>query len=234
MFEDYCISLKLEGGDLAVVTNGLTELKYIMGIGRYFTMVKKRFGNQIDIGCLCKITDNFIKTLNEDYCCVLDSDNTYNCNRSVLIFHDSIFLFDKNIIARGDFWCSSMETLCAIDDAQETWCRFGHDGIKKNQKGKFLKEFYFFKILLALFSLQSYTHKKTLGGAVMAITIKHPDISVQLVGQDGNIFNLMGIVSRALCENGFGDEVDAFVSEVTSSNSYHEALAIIMQWVDVH
>ena len=68
----------------------------------------------------------------------------------------------------------------------------------------------------------------------MAVTIKHPDISVQLVGQDGNVFNLMGIVSRALRENGFGDEVDDFVSEVTSSKSYHEALAVMMQWVDVH
>ena len=36
----------------------------------------------------------------------------------------------------------------------------------------------------------------------MAVTIKHPDISVQLVGQDGNVFNLMGIVSRALRTNG--------------------------------
>ena len=68
----------------------------------------------------------------------------------------------------------------------------------------------------------------------MAVTIKHPDISVQLVGQNGNVFNLMGIVIRALRSNGFGDEVDDFVSEVTSSKSYHEALAVMMQWVDVH
>ena len=68
----------------------------------------------------------------------------------------------------------------------------------------------------------------------MAVNIKHPDISVQLTGQDGNVFNLMGIVSRALRTNGFGDEVDDFVSEVTSSKSYHEALAVMMQWVDVH
>ena len=68
----------------------------------------------------------------------------------------------------------------------------------------------------------------------MATNIKHPGISVQLSGQDGNVFNLMGIVIRALRENGFGDEVDDFVSEVTSSKSYHEALAVMMQWVDVH
>ena len=68
----------------------------------------------------------------------------------------------------------------------------------------------------------------------MAINIKHPDISVQLTGQDGNVFNLMGIVIRALHSNGFGDEVDDFISEVTSSKSYHEALAVMMSWVDVH
>lgn len=67
----------------------------------------------------------------------------------------------------------------------------------------------------------------------MATSIKHPDISVQLVGQDGNVFNLMGVVIRALRENGFGDEVDDFVSEVTSSKSYHEALTVMMSWVDV-
>ena len=68
----------------------------------------------------------------------------------------------------------------------------------------------------------------------MAINIKHPDISVQLTGQDGNVFNLMGIVARALRSNGFWGEVDDFISEVTSSKSYHEALAVMMQWVDVH
>ena len=68
----------------------------------------------------------------------------------------------------------------------------------------------------------------------MSLSVKHPDISVQLTGQDGNVFNLMGIVIRALRNNGFGDEVDDFISEVTSSKSYHEALAVMMQWVDVH
>ena len=68
----------------------------------------------------------------------------------------------------------------------------------------------------------------------MGNCVKHPAISVSLTGQDGNIFNLMGIVVRALRTNGFGDEVDDFVSEVTSSKSYHEALAVMMQWVNVN
>ena len=67
----------------------------------------------------------------------------------------------------------------------------------------------------------------------MSLSVKHPDIAVQLTGQDGNVFNLMGIVIRALRSNGFGGEVDDFISEVTSSKSYHEALAVMMSWVDV-
>ena len=68
----------------------------------------------------------------------------------------------------------------------------------------------------------------------MSLSVKHPDISVQLTGQDGNVFNLMGVVIRALRSNGFGNEVEDFISEVTSSKSYHEALAVMMQWVEVH
>lgn len=67
----------------------------------------------------------------------------------------------------------------------------------------------------------------------MAMVIKHPEITVQLVGQDGNIFNFMGIVANDLRKNGFGEEVQGFITEVTSSQSYHEALAVMMRWVDV-
>lgn len=67
----------------------------------------------------------------------------------------------------------------------------------------------------------------------MAMVIKHPEIVVQLVGQDGNVFNLMGIVANALRKNGFGEEVQEFITDVTSSKSYHEALAVMIRWVDV-
>ena len=67
----------------------------------------------------------------------------------------------------------------------------------------------------------------------MAMVIKHPEITVQLVGQNGNVFNLMGIVANALRKIGFGEEVQEFITDVTSSKSYHEALAVMMRWVDV-
>ena len=57
--------------------------------------------------------------------------------------------------------------------------------------------------------------------------VKYPEITVELIGQNGNIFNLMrrGGVNR--------DERDKFVDEVTHAGSYVEALAVIMRWVNV-
>ena len=59
--------------------------------------------------------------------------------------------------------------------------------------------------------------------------VKYPEITVELIGQNGNIFNLIGI-----CTHGVNrDERDKFVDEVTHAGSYVEALAVIMRWVNV-
>ena len=55
---------------------------------------------------------------------------------------------------------------------------------------------------------------------------------VKLVGQDGNIFNILGIASRALKEAGYADEDKEMQTEVFASDSYEEALAIVLQYVD--
>lgn len=54
----------------------------------------------------------------------------------------------------------------------------------------------------------------------------------QLIGQDGNIFNLMGIASRALNRAGMRDESKEMCDRITSSKSYDEALGIIMEYVE--
>ena len=59
------------------------------------------------------------------------------------------------------------------------------------------------------------------------------DIRVKLTGEDGNIFNLTGIVLRALRRNGRGDLCRPLTEAVTSSKSYTEALACIMEFVIV-
>ena len=54
-----------------------------------------------------------------------------------------------------------------------------------------------------------------------------------LIGQDGNIFNLMGIASKTLKRNGMYDEVKEMCSRITSSGSYYEALNVIGEYVEI-
>ena len=52
----------------------------------------------------------------------------------------------------------------------------------------------------------------------------------KLLGEDGNIYNLMGIASRTLKKNGLEE---MFNKITTEAKSYDEALCIIMDYVDV-
>lgn len=53
-----------------------------------------------------------------------------------------------------------------------------------------------------------------------------------IIGANGNIFNILGIASRTLRNNDMADEAQEMYSRVTSSGSYEEALAIIMEYVE--
>ncbi|AER49400.1 hypothetical protein STINGER_86 [Mycobacterium phage Stinger] len=64
-------------------------------------------------------------------------------------------------------------------------------------------------------------------------TPKFPDVHVQLTGQDGNVFFIIGKVSKALRAAGHVAEVTQFVNEVTDADSYDAALQVVMQWVEV-
>lgn len=54
-----------------------------------------------------------------------------------------------------------------------------------------------------------------------------------LIGQDGNIFNLVGIASRTLKQNGMQEESKEMSNRVFSSHSYDEALSIIGEYVEI-
>ena len=54
-----------------------------------------------------------------------------------------------------------------------------------------------------------------------------------LIGQDGNIFNLIGIASKTLKRNGMYDEAKEMCSRITSSGSYYEALNVIGEYVEI-
>lgn len=55
----------------------------------------------------------------------------------------------------------------------------------------------------------------------------------KLIGEDGNIFNLLGIASKTLKVNDLKDEADEMAARVYDSKSYIEALAIISEYVEV-
>lgn len=58
-------------------------------------------------------------------------------------------------------------------------------------------------------------------------------ITVKLIGEDGNIFFIMGKVSKALKRNGQNSEAEEMCNRITNSHSYNEALAIVMEYVNV-
>lgn len=60
---------------------------------------------------------------------------------------------------------------------------------------------------------------------------KKPDC--ELIGQDGNIFNLMGIASRTLRRNGMAEEATEMCTRITKSGSYDAALCIIGEYVNI-
>lgn len=63
---------------------------------------------------------------------------------------------------------------------------------------------------------------------------KYPEITVQLTGNDGNAWAIMGAVSRALRENGVpAEEITEFTNE-SMSGDYDNLLRTAMSWVDVH
>lgn len=64
-------------------------------------------------------------------------------------------------------------------------------------------------------------------------TIKYPDVHVQLTGQDGNAFAIMGAVKQALRKNGVSAEEIAAYMEDSMSGDYDHLLQVAMKWVDV-
>ncbi len=54
-----------------------------------------------------------------------------------------------------------------------------------------------------------------------------------LIGEDGNIFHLVGVACRTLRENDLKEQAKELQSRVFSSGSYPEALGIIGEYVEI-
>jgi hypothetical protein len=56
----------------------------------------------------------------------------------------------------------------------------------------------------------------------------------KLIGENGNIFNLMGIAQKTLKQNGLGNKATEMINRITNTaKSYEEALNIISEYVEV-
>ena len=63
---------------------------------------------------------------------------------------------------------------------------------------------------------------------------KYPDIEVQLTGEDGNAFNILGKVNRAMRKANIPkEEIDNYMKEAMS-NDYDNLLLTTMKWVNVN
>lgn len=54
-----------------------------------------------------------------------------------------------------------------------------------------------------------------------------------LVGEDGNVFNLAGIVSRTLRKAGQADKAKEFQTKLFKCGSYDDALVLMQDYVEI-
>jgi len=59
-------------------------------------------------------------------------------------------------------------------------------------------------------------------------------VEVQLVGQNGNVFNLASIVTQALKREGYYQEAQEVKTKLFECKSYDEALRLFMDYVHVN
>ena len=63
--------------------------------------------------------------------------------------------------------------------------------------------------------------------------VKYPDVTVELVGQDGNAFMVIGLVRRAL-RRAKGEAIASeFAKAAFAAQSYDALLQLVMTWVEV-
>jgi hypothetical protein len=62
---------------------------------------------------------------------------------------------------------------------------------------------------------------------------RYPEVQVELIGQDGNAFAILGSVKRALLKNGVDkEEVNVYLEEAMSGD-YDNLLGTTARWVTI-
>lgn len=124
----------------------------------------------------------------------------------------------------------------------ENCCAFENEGLT-NLMFLFSEEVKLDRGKLAMWRLQ--THEKfggkwlsdyvdnRLGGFISEETAEKKKPDCKLIGEDGNIFNLIGIASRTLRQNGMAEQAVEMRDRISASGSYDEALCIIGDYVNI-
>ena len=63
--------------------------------------------------------------------------------------------------------------------------------------------------------------------------VKYEDVTVKLIGEDGNAFNLIGLVNRGIRDVHGADAAKEFADAAMGSESYDALLALIQETVHV-
>ena len=63
--------------------------------------------------------------------------------------------------------------------------------------------------------------------------VKYEDVTVKLVGEDGNAFNLIGLVNRGIRYAHGADAAKEFTDAAMGSESYDALLSLIQETVHV-
>lgn len=126
---------------------------------------------------------------------------------------------------------SQFETIHSFQYEHSTCLLYPFEGVELNI-GK-----------LAMWRLQSHADfggtwlsdfvPNELGGFIQDIAPAQEKPDCALIGEDGNIFNLVGIASRTLRESGMEGQAKEMTNRVFASNSYSEALDIIGEYVNI-
>lgn len=64
-------------------------------------------------------------------------------------------------------------------------------------------------------------------------TKRFTDLQVKVIGEDSNIFNLLGLVTKELKRNGYRDLAKELPPQIFETNSYDQALAILDKYVEL-
>lgn len=136
-------------------------------------------------------------------------------------------LTNENILLDG----SRFENCCVFNHDGVTCLLFPFDEKVKLDMGKLAVWRLKSHVAFGGTWLSDYVPNK-LGGFITEKQEKtKPDC--QLIGQNGNIFNLMGIASQTLRRNGMRDEAEKMCERIRASGSYSEALNIIGDYVNI-